>query len=283
MLPTAPDPRSADERTRRAPVVEVLGQTMALHDPARDRFITPSLVHNRCFEPFLTELVVNTVRPGDTALDLGAHIGYYTLLLARLVGPGGRVAALEPDPDNFALLRHNVALNGHAHVDVFPVAASNTPGRAALYRSAHNAGDHRLYPSAEEQDRLAVEVEAVPVDHLFRQRASGIDFAKIDVQGFEGAALEGMTALLGRSPRVTMLVEFWPFGLARAGFGAARLLDLLAALAFRVYEADETALAVRKADPARLLAEYPVDREDRFTNLWCVKAPLAAAPARRAP
>jgi len=66
-------------------------------------------------------------------LDLGAHVGYYTLLLARLVRPGGRVA-LEPDPDNFALLSRNVALNGYAsRVSLYNLAATDTPGKLALY------------------------------------------------------------------------------------------------------------------------------------------------------
>lgn len=69
-------PISPDDVGARAPVVDVLGHRMAVHNPARDRFITPSLIHAGCFEPFLTELVVNAVRLSDTVLDLGVHIGY---------------------------------------------------------------------------------------------------------------------------------------------------------------------------------------------------------------
>lgn len=190
-VPPQTHPLTPEEAAAPAPVVNVLGHRMAVHHPARDRFITPSLIHAGCFEPFLTELVANEVRPGDTVLDLGAHIGYYTLFLARLVGSGGRVISVEPDPDNFALLSRNVRLNGYAHVDLFPVAASNKPARCGLFRSADNAGDHRLYDS-EGVTRPAVEVEAVPVDQLFRTRVGGVNFVKIDVQGFEVAALEGM-------------------------------------------------------------------------------------------
>ena len=138
---------------------------MAVHDPARDRFITPSLIHAGCFEPFQTELVVNEVRPGDVAIDLGAHIGYYTLLLARLVGPTGRVLAFEPDPDNFALLSRNVEMNGYANVELFNAAASDRPGRSPLFRSPDNAGDHRLHESPG-QRRPGVEVEVVAVDEI---------------------------------------------------------------------------------------------------------------------
>src|SRR5439155_5019846 len=68
-------------------------------DPARDRFITPSLACAGRFEPFPTALVVNTVRPGDVALDPGAHVGLSTLLPARPVVPTGRVLPAGPGPE----------------------------------------------------------------------------------------------------------------------------------------------------------------------------------------
>lgn len=267
---TPPFPSAA----RPAAVVNVLGHRMAVHDPARDRFITPSLIHTRCFEPFQTELVVNEVRPGDMAIDLGAHVGYYTLLLARLVGPAGRVLAFEPDPDNFALLAHNVALNGYANVELFNAGVSARPGRARLFRSPDNAGDHRLHDSPGDP-RPGVDVAVVSLDDVFRDRAGGIDFVKVDVQGSEGAALEGMAGLLARCPRVKLLVEFWPAGLARSGYGAGRLLALLHGFGLRLYEVDEADFALRRADPRRLLDRYPPTGEG-FTNLLCVKAPLGA-------
>ncbi|VTR91658.1 Methyltransferase, FkbM family OS=Singulisphaera acidiphila (strain ATCC BAA-1392 / DSM 18658 / VKM B-2454 / MOB10) GN=Sinac_2265 PE=4 SV=1: Methyltransf_21 [Gemmata massiliana] len=266
--PPAPDDAAA------APVAHVLGLPMALHDPARDKYVSPVMARFGVYEPVLTELVLNEVRPGDVALDLGAHIGYYTLLLARLVGTGGRVVALEPDPDNYALLRRNVQANGFAQVTLFPGAAGDRPGRCGLHRSTDNAGDHRLHPA--DEARAVVDVDVVRVDWLFRDRAHGVDFVKMDVQGSEGAALEGMTGLLERSPRVKLLLEFWPLGLERSGYGAARLLDRLQALGFRVYEVDEVQGALRKADPHQLLARYPATEPAGFVNLWCVKAPLPA-------
>lgn len=254
------------------PVADVLGHRMVLHDPARDRFIAPSLLRTGCFEPFQTELVVNEVRPGDTALDLGAHVGYYTLLLARLVGPKGKVAAFEPDPDNFALLKRNVEINGYANVELVNAAVEDRPGRRRLFRSSDNAGDHRLHDSPGEP-RPAVDVDTVTVDDVLREWRGGVDFVKVDVQGSEGAALDGMAGVLARSARVKVVVECWPGGLARSGYGAERLLGRLRELGFRLYEVDEVGLAVRRADPRELLARFPAAGEE-FTNLLCVKAQL---------
>ena len=153
-------------------------------------------------------MVVNEVRPGDVALDLGAHIGYYTLSLARLVGPSGKGLAFEPAPSNFALLKRNVELNGYANVELVNAAVSDRPGQLRLYRSADNAGDHRLHVASE--DRASVEADVGTADDVFRGRRGGVDFVKMDVQGGEGAALEGMIDALARSPRVKILMEFWP-------------------------------------------------------------------------
>jgi hypothetical protein len=91
------------------------------------------------------------------------------------------------------------------------------------------------------------------------------------VQGSEGVALEGAAGLLALCPRVKMLVEFWPAGLARSGYGAERLLGLLQRRGFRLYEVDEGESCVRRADPRRILERYPTASEG-FTNLLRAKA-----------
>jgi FkbM family methyltransferase len=251
-------------------VVTVLGHAMAVHDPARDKYVTPSLVEAGCIEPFETEIILNEVRPGDTVVDVGAHIGYYTLLLARAVGPAGRVLAFEPDPLNFALLRRNVELNGYANVELFPKALSDRCGKFRLYLSSDNAGDHRLYESADEP-RPAVEAEATTLDSISSGRDRKVDFIKMDVQGSEGAVLEGMVGALSRATRLKMTMEFWPLGLARAGYGAERLLSRLEGLGFRLYEIEEQTQAVRRTNARRLLERLP-NGSEQFTNLLCTSA-----------
>jgi FkbM family methyltransferase len=185
---------------------------------------------------------------GDTASDLGEHAG------------------------NFALVKRNVELSGYANVELVNAAVSDRIGWCRLYRSAGNAGDHRLHHTPGDA-RPSVEVEVVTPDGALHDRRGGVDFVKIDVQGSEGAAHEGKTAGLARSPRVKMAVEFWPAGLERSGYGAARLLARLQALGFRPHEVDEAAFCVRLADPRKLLEAYPAS-DEKFTNLLCVKAPL---------
>jgi FkbM family methyltransferase len=138
----------------------VHGHRMLLHDFARDKWISPYLAAGRLFEPFETEWLENLVRPGDTVFDIGAHIGFYTLLLARLVGPAGKVLAFEPDPANFALLQQNVVLNRYANVALYNLALSSQAGSAALFLSGDNAGEHRLWQPAEARPSVPVPTSA---------------------------------------------------------------------------------------------------------------------------
>src|ERR1035441_6724268 len=78
-----------------------------------------SVLHDQ-YEPETKALLGSLIRPGMTVFDIGAHVGHYTLLAARIVGPTGRVYAFEPEPENFALLKRNVELNGYKNVTCVP-------------------------------------------------------------------------------------------------------------------------------------------------------------------
>src|SRR5512138_2867115 len=100
-------------RTLSPPTAQVHGQTMYL-DPGDSM----GLAIQGTYEPEETEAVLRSVKSGMVVVDIGANIGYYTLLFARLVGPQGRVIAFEPDPATFALLKKNVDSNQHRNVEL---------------------------------------------------------------------------------------------------------------------------------------------------------------------
>jgi FkbM family methyltransferase len=241
---------------------------MFLHPAVRDRYVSPVLAAGFPYEPFETEWVQNLVRPGDAVLDLGAHIGYYTLLLARWVGPYGRVVAFEPDPTNFALLQRNVAANGYRHVELFNRAAADRSGPTLLYLSSDNAGDHRVWAPTEA--RPSVAVETVELDRLFGDADRHFDFIKMDVQGAEYAAARGMRGLLGRPGRRYLVTEYWPLGLRSAGAEPADYLGLLEELGFRFYVIDEVRRQLTRTAQTRLLEVLDPARDD-FVNLLCIK------------
>lgn len=219
------------------------------------------------FEPCETRLMSTELKPGDVVVDVGANIGYYTLLAASKVGAQGKVYAFEPDPTNFALLKKNVELNGHRNVVLVNKAVTDKSGELKLYLSDVNMGDHRAYAS--EENRPSITIPCTTMDDFFRGHKGRVDFIKIDIQGFECHALRGMQETLRRSPGVRLTAEFWPYGLTRAGDSPEELLRLLRQNRFKLYDIDEKTGKLEAIDDAQLLGTYSSDTKD-FTNLFGV-------------
>jgi FkbM family methyltransferase len=236
-------------------------------DP-NDRVITPTLVSYGTWEGGETAWFLRTVKPGDTIVDAGANVGYYTIIGSRLVGETGKVYAFEPDPANFALLEKNVQLNGLTNVVLERKALSNRKGTLKLFIAEQNKGDHRIY-QPEGESRASVEVEAVRLDEYFQDHKRGIDFIKIDTQGADGLILEGMTGLLeGRTDGPTIFMEFWPHGLKGMGTDSGALLRTLQSYNYKIYDMQaQGGKPLRTIEPANLLKAHPVDAPESHTNL----------------
>ena len=160
------------------------------------------------------------VSPGSTVIDVGANIGYNTIRAARRAGPRGRVVALEPTPDNLAVLRHNIAASGLTNVVVEPTAAGSVAGTRDFFVRGERSAVNSLFPDscyAHVTDVLRVPV--VRLDDLVDDAA---DVVKIDVEGGELDVLEGMPRLL-RAPRAALIVEWHPLLQQLAGYGADAL------------------------------------------------------------
>jgi FkbM family methyltransferase len=156
-------------------------------------------------ERFVAErrLLRRLVRPGQSVADVGANIGYYALLFSETVGPVGRIACIEPEPDNLAELRRNVENNRLPPTDVFPVAVGASAGTVSL-RAGING-------SVMEDGSGEVQVPLRTLDELLADRP--VDFIKIDVEGYEGHVLAGATRILN-DQRPTLFVEIHPGFLA---------------------------------------------------------------------
>ncbi len=129
----------------------------------------------------------------------------------------GRLFSFEPDPGNFRLLEHNVKSNRLSNVYLLETALGETTGTADLFLSDRNHGDHRMYTEGS-QDRLAIKVNVARLDELLDVHSlQKPDVIKIDVQGFDGTCLSRLGDHLRKWKRLTILTEFWPLGLRRAG------------------------------------------------------------------
>jgi FkbM family methyltransferase len=170
------------------------------------------------------------------AVDIGANIGCYSLLLAQYVGDKGYVWVFEPDPGNFAMLKRNLKENNCTNIKAVNSAVGARSERRDLYLSRSHNGDHRLYPQDGRRSTLPVDV--VALDEFFSV-TDRIDLIKMDIQGAEGLALAGMNRILRDNSQLTILMEFWPTGLTQAGFVPGQLLTDLQAMGFALELIDE--------------------------------------------
>ena len=173
---------------------------------ADDQVITPAIQQDGRWEPSEGAWLRATVRRGDTVIDCGANIGYFSVLASQLVGARGRVIAVEPDRDNLTLLTHNLWRNGCENVRVVPAAAWHERGVLSLHRSPTNTGDHRAFAP----DGQALVPSVTLSELLAGQRA---DVVKIDTQGADHHVVEGLADALGRFPGCVTLIEFWLEGM----------------------------------------------------------------------
>ena len=150
------------------------------------------------------------VNEGDVVVDIGANIGYFTVLLANLVGAKGKVYAIEPDPRNFALLQRTIERNNYSQVIAEQKAVSNKAGECSFYQTPSWTGNTL---TAVEHTSV-VKVEAVTLDALLRGERQ-VSFVKMDMDGSEPLAVQGMGQLIQRSPNIRVLAEYEPGNLKR--------------------------------------------------------------------
>ncbi|MEO1065184.1 MAG: FkbM family methyltransferase [Actinomycetota bacterium] len=151
------------------------------------------------------EALEQLLEPGSTCYDVGANIGYFTLLASRLVGPAGRVVAFEPAPENLAVLAGNVERNGADNVLLSSRAVSRSTGADRLQLASFSGG-HSLVEAAGGNTGVAPLVETVALDDFVD--TAGVprpDLVKIDVEGAELLVLEGMTRLLGEGGPIVLV------------------------------------------------------------------------------
>lgn len=187
-----------------------------------DRVLALWLFKYRALEDAETRLFTSMVKPGWTVVDVGANLGYYTVLAGKLVGETGKVVAFEPDEENFAMLSKNVAANGLKNAQCVRAAVADKNGMVSLYISEAHSGDHRIYATGERRKR--VEVRTVSLDEFFKP-GERVDFIKMDIQGAEPLALAGMQRVLRDNAHAVLFCEFSPEDLQTAGVSPHLFLE----------------------------------------------------------
>jgi FkbM family methyltransferase len=156
------------------------------------------------------------LRPGSVVIDVGANIGYYTLLAASRVGPQGHVHSVECAQETLGILKDNVRRNHLQNVTIHPVAAGKERGELQLNVSAIGLSFFALH---EKWPKVAgsgnkVTVPVMPLDDLL---SSSVHVVKIDAEGADLEVLQGMKRILSENPSISLIVEWAPTLLAEAG------------------------------------------------------------------
>lgn len=236
----------------------------------RDPVVSGALTLN-VYEHAETRFFLKMCKPGMTFLDVGANIGYYTALAMSRMGSTGRIVALEPDPENFSFLERTVAANKRAEngiaIDCVRKAASDHEGVMTLFTSSQNRGDNRLYGN--ELADATCEVAVTTVDAILDDlRVPQVDFIKMDVQGYEGHVVEGMRRCLQQTCPLTVLSEFWPEGLRKAGSDPIRLLKSFGDSGFTLHHLRDDGELSPIADHHEFASRYS---GRQYTNVVAVK------------
>lgn len=193
--------------------------------PTRDVSLVPHLIAEGFWESWITQFVVDNVKPGQVAIDVGANVGYYSLLMADLVGRGGRVFAVEANQYLSGLIWHSAAVNGMGQISIYDKAAwfasdvelrfsipANFLGGACV-----SAFDPDVPPPENTQivktimiDEIAILNRKLEAAEFVAPRVEPmkVDFVKIDVEGAEEAVLQGMERTITANPDIKILMEF---------------------------------------------------------------------------
>lgn len=239
--------------------VSVLGKQFIID--FRDEALSFELFLKREWEHEETEFILHMLQRNMIFIDIGANIGYYSVLASDKVKPHGKIYAFEPDLTNFKLLTKNVEINGCKNIIAKNKAVADSTKKIKLFLSNVFYGDHRTYQPNDDEvwnrgnKRTYISVDAISLDNYFSANTTRVDLIKMDIQGAEYSAIQGMRGILLKNPNIILVIEFWPHGLKQAGVKPELLLRELDEFGFKSYALVENKL--QKIDQEEIFKRVP--------------------------
>jgi|TARA_B100001971_G_C18120684_1_gene499271 FkbM family methyltransferase len=211
------------------------GLQILLRNP-RKSIIGRSIFSTGLWEPEVTQFISSKVRQGMTVFDIGADIGYYSLLLAKLVGPTGLVFSFEPIPKAKWYLDKNIEMNGLDNVRSFDFALFDEPGVACLEAPLTLS---KINLSKKKLSGKDIQVEMKVFDEWkAKGELNRVDLVKLDVEGAELNVLRGMKATL-QNQKPAILVEVHSQELKSFGFSPSDLIEFLSEFGYQIDPVDK--------------------------------------------
>jgi len=239
-------------------IIEVNGLKIKASKTARMTILTGEN------EPSTTSLIKKELKPGMRVLDLGANFGWFTLISSKIVGESGHVYAFEPDPSLMESLKTNVKLNKMNNVSFVPLAVSNKSGTGKLSLNPTYPTRNRLDSKIPLEN--TVDVNTISIDDFCEKNHVIVDFIKMDVEGSEVKALEGMKKTILASPKIKIVSEFNPGAISGVGSSPEDFINFLEQHGFTIKKIDEN-----KKEILKTIKKEEFTKSD-VCNLYCFKS-----------
>jgi FkbM family methyltransferase len=176
------------------------------------------------------DLMKSYIKNGNNIIDVGANIGFYSVMFSDLVGAEGKVYSFEPDNYNFSRLEDTI--KGHSNITAKKAAVSSVGGQLEFYTSPDKNVDHRAYAPDEYATKYTV--DCVSLDE-FPGMDTKVDILKVDVQGYEMQVYKGAENIIKANPGIKIFSEFWPYGLQKAGSSKEEFFNFFDEQGFALY------------------------------------------------
>lgn len=230
-----------------------------------DTTVSRLLIIKGDFNELETGVFKQYVRKGMTVVDIGAHVGHSTVILANLVGNEGKVYAFEGNPVDHALLKKNMEINNFQNTVIEKKIVSEKAKKLDLkckdIKFIHRSCDPH-------EDSKTTELEFITLNNYFKKKK--VDFLKMDIWGGEIKALKGMLEMLKRNKNIVLATEFWPNNIEVAGQNPDEYLDILENLGFKFSRINKESGLV---EPVSKEEAMKIGREENHINLLCMRNP----------
>lgn len=178
------------------------------------------------YEPKETQLFLDSIHNGNIIFDIGANIGYYTVLASKKAGQRGKVFAFEPDRQNLSLLKENLSINDCKNVTIIDKALTDQNTKLAFHEEPYNKGESAI--SYEKSGKYSYTVEGISLDTFISQeKISHIDVIKMDIEGAEIGVLKGAKTFFTKIKGAKLFIEYNPSSIKRYGNSPGTMLALL--------------------------------------------------------
>jgi len=218
------------------------------------------------YESYETELILRQIKKEDVVVDVGANIGYYTVILAKKCK---KVYAFEPDKINFEILKKNVEINKLENVILINAAVGSKDEEKILYKSKDNLGDHKLFGEGEKE-----KVKIIKLDNFVKEK---VNLVKIDTQGWEPEIFEGAKNLIGKYKPI-IFFEYSPASYKQAKLNGDKMMDFIKKIYKKFWWIDEWLYIYKNLDKEKIdqicgtnktgYADVWVKKEFNWKDYW---------------